>query len=72
MSNQTDLLAIASALPMDAAYEIELVVPPDGRPKHYLATVADSKLRGTAGYGATRAEALRQAVDSYLTIDRAA
>ncbi len=67
MSNQGNLLAIASALPTDAAYEIDPVVPPDGRPTHYLATVADSNLRGTAGYGATRAEALQEAVDRYLT-----
>ncbi len=67
MNNQRDLLAIASGPPTDAVYEIDFVAPPDGRPAHYLALWLDPKLRGTAGYGATRAAALQDAIDRYLT-----
>ncbi len=69
MNQHKDLLAIASVLPEDAAYEIGLVPPSHERPAHYLATVADSK-RAMAGYGATRANALEEAVDRYLTAHR--
>jgi hypothetical protein len=64
--SQRDLLEVAGVLPIDAAYEIDFVPPSNERPAHYLATVADSK-RAIAGYGATRADALEEAVNRYLT-----
>jgi hypothetical protein len=67
MNNPRDLLTIGSGLPMDAAYEIDFVAPRDGKPAHYLATVADSKLRENIGCGPTRADALQEAIDRYLT-----
>ena len=67
MNNQRDLLAIGSALPADAANEIDFLPPSDGTPARYFATVVDSDLRKTAGYGPTRADALQEAVNRYLT-----
>jgi hypothetical protein len=69
MNQHKDLLAIASALPGDAAYEIGFVPASNERPAHYLATVADAK-RAMAGFGATRGDALEEAVDRFLTAHR--
>jgi hypothetical protein len=69
MSHQRDLLDVASVLPIDTAYEIDFVPPSNEGPAHYLATVADSK-RAVTGYGETRAHALEEAVDRYLTAHR--
>ena len=69
MNQHKDLLAIASVLPGDAAYEIGFVPASNERPAHYLATVADSK-RTMAGFGATRGDALEEAVDRYLKAHR--
>jgi hypothetical protein len=66
MSHRRDLLDVASVLPIDVAYEIDFVPPSNERPAHYLATVADSN-RAVTGYGATRGDALEEAVDRYLT-----